>query len=192
MTRRVSVSLRSATPEGAGRVRAFLAVVGRTSHGRRVPIDDHARQWHRGRTVVTARPLALIVLLVGACATAGHEVAMEGRRAIVGMDADALQACAGIPTRTKRLDSRTEIFSYELKNENVGGMAFSIPLFGGGFKIAGSGSYCQAIIRVIDGKVAEVNYTGDNDDFVGKEGVCAPIVRGCLRAHGQHVETSPR
>ncbi len=192
MTRRVSVSLRSATSAGAGRVRAFLTVVGRTSHGRRVPVDDHARQWHRGRTVLTARPLALVVLLVGACATAGHEVAMEGRRAIVGMDADALQACAGIPTRTKRLDSRTEIFSYELKNENVGGMAFSIPLVGGGFKVAGSGAYCQAIIRVIDGKVAEVNYTGDNDDFVGKEGVCAPIVRGCLRAHGQHAETSPR
>jgi hypothetical protein len=38
-----------------------------------------------------------------------------------------------IPTRTKRL---------ELKNENVGGMEFSVPLVGGGFKIAGSGSYC--------------------------------------------------
>ncbi len=142
--------------------------------------------------VVTARPLALVVLLVGACATAGHEVAMEGRHAIVGMDADTLQACAGIPARTKRLDSRTEIFSYEIKNENVGGMQFTVPLFGGGFKIAGSGSYCQAIIRLVDGKVAEVNYTGDNDDFVGKEGVCAPIVRGCLRAHGNHAETSSR
>jgi len=155
-------------------------------------IDGYARRWHRGRTVVTARPLALVVLLVGACATAGNEVAMEGRHAIVGMDADAFQACAGIPTRTKRLDSRTEIFSYEIKNENVGGMQFTVPLVGGGFKIAGSGSYCNTIIRVVDGKVAEVNYTGDNDDFVGKEGVCAPIVRGCLRAHGNHAETSSR
>jgi hypothetical protein len=172
MTLRVSDSLRSATPEGAGR-------------------DGYARLWRRGPMMVTARPLAL-VLLVGACATAGHEVAMEGRHAIVGMDADAFQVCAGIPTRTKRLDSRTEIFSYEIKNENVGGMQFSVPLVGGGFKIAGSGSYCQAIIRVVDGKVAEVNYTGDNDDFVGKEGVCAPIVRGCLRAHGSHAETSSR
>jgi hypothetical protein len=132
--------------------------------------------------VIAARPLVLAVILVGAC-TSGRDVAMQGRRAVMGMGADTLQACAGIPTRTKRLDPRTEIFSYELKNENVGGMEFSVPLVGGGFKIAGSGSYCHAIARVVDGKVVEVNYTGDNDDFVGKEGVCAPLVRGCLRAH---------
>ena len=132
--------------------------------------------------MIAARLLALAVIPVGAC-TAGHDVATEGRRAILGMGADTLQACAGIPTRTKRLDSQTEIFSYELKNENVGGMEFSVPLVGGGFKIAGSGSYCHVIVRVVDGRVVEINYTGDNDDFVGKEGVCAPLVRGCLRAH---------
>ncbi len=130
---------------------------------------------------------AFVTLLMGGCAS-GHDVATDGRRAVIGLDAGSFQACAGIPTRTKRLDPRTEIFSYELKNENVGGMEFSVPLVGGGFKIAGSGSYCHAIVRVVDGKVAEVNYTGDNDDFVGKEGVCAPIVRGCLRAHGKDPE----
>jgi hypothetical protein len=173
MTRRVSVLLRPATSELAACARAFL--------------DRHARGWHRGPTVAATRPLALVVLLVGACAS-GHEVAMEGRRAIVGLEADALQACAGIPTRTKRLDPRTELFSYELKNENVGGMQFNVPLVGGGFKIAGSGSYCNAVFRIVDGKVSEVNYTGDNDDFVGKEGVCAPIVRGCVRAHAKDPE----
>jgi len=130
---------------------------------------------------------AFVMVLVGGCVS-GYNVAMAGRRVVIGLDADSFQACAGIPTRTKRLDPRTEILSYELKNENVGGMEFNVPLVGGGFKIAGSGSYCHAIIRVVDGKVAEVNYTGDNDDFVGKEGVCAPIVRGCLRAHGKDPE----
>ncbi len=131
---------------------------------------------------------AFVMLFVGGGCASGHDIATDGRRAVIGLDADSFQACAGIPTRTKRLDPRTEILSYELKNENVGGMEFSVPLVGGGFKIAGSGSYCHAIIRVVDGKVAEVNYTGDNDDFVGKEGVCAPIVRGCLRAHGKDPE----
>jgi hypothetical protein len=131
---------------------------------------------------------AFVMLFVGGGCAAGHDVATDGRRAVIGLDADSFQACAGIPTRTKRLDPRTEILSYELKNENVGGMEFKVPLVGGGFKLAGSGSYCHAIIRVVDGKVAEVNYTGDNDDFVGKEGVCAPIVRGCLRAHGKDPE----
>jgi len=131
--------------------------------------------------------LLLVAFLIGACAT-GHSVATDGRRAVVGMNADMFQSCAGIPTRTKRLDERTELFSYELKNENTGGVEVSVPVVGGGFKIGKSGSYCHAIVRVVDGKVAELNYTGDNDDFVGKEGVCAPIVRGCLRAHGTDPE----
>lgn len=132
-------------------------------------------------------PPTLVVLLLTGCAS-GYSVASEGRRAVMGMDVDTFQACAGIPTRTKRLDPRTELFSYELKNENVGGVQVSVPIVGGGFKIGGSGSYCHAIVRIVDGKVAELNYTGDNDDVVGKEGVCAPIVRGCLRAHGSDPE----
>lgn len=133
--------------------------------------------------------LLLAASVVCACAS-GHSVATDGRRAVLGMNADTFQACAGIPTRTKRLDERTEIFSYELKNENTGGVEVSVPVVGGGFKIGKSGSYCHAVVRVVDGKVAELNYTGDNDDFVGKEGVCAPIVRGCLRAHGSDPEVS--
>jgi hypothetical protein len=124
-----------------------------------------------------------VPLLVGACATSGHRVAEKGREVVLGMNADSFQACAGIPTRTKQLDSRTELLSYEIKNENIGGVEVTAPIIGGGFKVGKSCSYCHAIVRVVDGKVAEVNYTGDNDDFVGKEGVCAPIVRGCLRAH---------
>jgi hypothetical protein len=131
--------------------------------------------------------LLLVAFLVGACAT-GYSVATDGRRAVLGMNADTFQACAGIPTRTKRLDERTELLSYELKNENTGGVEVSVPVIGGGFKIGKSGSYCHTIVRVVDGKVAELNYTGDNDDVVGKEGVCAPIVRGCLRAHGTDPE----
>jgi hypothetical protein len=126
---------------------------------------------------------SLVLLLVGACATAGHDVAEKGREVVLGMNAETFQACAGIPTRTKQVDPRTEILSYEIKNENTGGVEISVPVVGGGFKLGRSGSYCHAIVRVVEGKVAEVNYTGDNDDIVGKEGVCAPIVRGCLRAH---------
>jgi hypothetical protein len=127
-------------------------------------------------------PCSLVVLLVGACAT-GHEVAEKGRRLIVGMDVDTLQSCAGIPTRTKRLDPQTELYSYENKYEETGGVQITLPIIGGGFKAGGSGAYCHAIVRVVRGKVVEVTYTGDNDDMIGREGVCAPIVRGCLRAY---------
>jgi hypothetical protein len=127
-------------------------------------------------------PCSLVLFLVGACAT-GHEVAEKGRRLIVGMDVDTLQACAGIPTRIKRLDPQTELYSYENKYEETGGVQITLPIIGGGFKAGGSGAYCHAIVRVVRGKVVGVTYTGDNDDMIGREGVCAPIVRGCLRAY---------
>src|ERR1051326_6891883 len=61
---------------------------------------------------------SLVLLLVGACATAGHDVAEKGREIVLGMNAETFEACAGIPTRTKQIDPRTEILSYEIKNEN--------------------------------------------------------------------------
>ena len=130
---------------------------------------------------------SLIPLVVGACAT-GHDVAEKGRHLIVGMDAESLQSCAGIPTRTKRLDPRTELYSYEIQYESTGGVQVNLPIIGGGFKAGGAGSYCHAIVRVVSGKVVAVTYTGDNDEMIGREGVCAPIVRGCLRAYEKDPE----
>jgi hypothetical protein len=138
------------------------------------------------RVFVVSR--SLVLFLVGACATAGHDVAEKGREIALGMNVETFQACAGIPTRTKQLDPRTEILSYEIKNENTGGVQVTVPIVGGGFKVGANGSYCHAIVRAVDGRIVEVNYTGDNDDLVGKEGVCAPIVRGCLRAHDKDPE----
>jgi hypothetical protein len=124
----------------------------------------------------------IVLLLVGACAS-DHDVAQKGRNIILGMDAETLQTCAGIPTRTKHLGPRTELYSYEIKYENQGGAQVTLPIIGGGVKLGGSGSYCHALVRVVDGRVAGVNYTGDNDETIGREGACAPILRGCLRAY---------
>ncbi len=106
------------------------------------------------------KPTAIwVLLLVGACAT-DADVAQKGRHLIVGMDAESLQTCAGIPTRTKQLDPRTELYSYEIKYERTGGADITLPLIGGGFKFGGSGSYCHALVRLVDGRVAGVIYTG--------------------------------
>ena len=124
--------------------------------------------------------LSLALFTITAC-TATHEVARQSRHAVIGMDATALQFCAGIPTRTAKIDPRTQLWSYENKYERTGGLEITLPIIGGGIAAGGSGSYCHALVRIVDGKVAGVTYAGDNDDFIGKEGVCAPIFRGCLR-----------
>jgi len=125
---------------------------------------------------------ALVLLVVGACAT-DNDVAQKGRSLVLGMDAETLQTCAGIPTRTKQLGPRTELYSYEIKYETTGGAQVTLPIVGGGVKLGGSGAYCHALVRLVDGRVAGVTYTGDNDETIGREGVCAPILRGCLRAY---------
>lgn len=124
----------------------------------------------------------LVLLLVGACET-GYYQAAKGRQLVLGMDAETLQACAGIPTRTKRFDAQTELYSYEIKYERTGGAQVTLPIVGGGVSIGGSGSYCHAIVRIVGGKVVDVVFTGDNDEILGREGICAPIFRGCLRVH---------
>ena len=69
-----------------------------------------------------------------------------------------LQACAGIPTRTAPLDPRTQLWSYENKYERTGGLEITLPIIGGGLAAGGSGSYCHALVRILDGKVAGVTY----------------------------------
>ena len=127
---------------------------------------------------------SLALLAITAC-TPAHEVARQGRHLVIGMEATTLQACAGIPTRTAQLDPRTQLWSYENKYERTGGLEITLPIIGGGIAAGGSGSYCHALVRIVDGKVAGVTYAGDNDDFIGKDGVCAPIFRGCLREQQQ-------
>lgn len=129
-----------------------------------------------------SRIAPMVMLAVSGCVTAGHDVAEQGRRVMLGMDATTVQSCAGIPSRIKKVDEHTEIFSYEITNQSRGGLELTIPVIGGGAKVGASGAYCHAILRVVDGRVADINYTGDNDDVAGREGVCAPLVRGCLRA----------
>jgi hypothetical protein len=126
------------------------------------------------------RPFLLVLTLLAGCAPGGAEVSAAARQSLIGMKSDDLQACAGIPTRTKRLEDGSELLSYEQKNTNVGGLDLTLPMVGG-FSLAGSGSYCTALFRVAQGRVIGLKYTGDNDDRFGEEGVCAPIVRGCLR-----------
>ena len=131
----------------------------------------------RGRPVW---PQSLALLTIAAC-TPANEIARQGRQLVIGMDASTLQSCAGIPTRIAQLDPRTQLYSYENKYERTGGLEITLPIIGGGIAAGGSGSYCHALVRIVDGKVAGVTYTGDNDDMIGREGVCGPIFRGCLR-----------
>ncbi|MCR0981505.1 hypothetical protein [Roseomonas populi] len=128
------------------------------------------------------RPAALsLLLLLAACGYADSHMAHEAQLSMQGMTAADLQACAGIPDKTKRLDARTELFSYAVKNDTTGGLQVTLPVIGGDFTFGGSGNACTATFRLTDGHVSGLSYAGNNDRPVGQDGVCALIVRGCMR-----------
>ena len=134
--------------------------------------------------MTTSGKLSSLFLLLAlmSCATPGTRVSEEARRRIVGMEANSFMACAGIPQRSRTLSDGSEIMSYEQTNASTGGINLSAPFVGGvGFRVGSSGSYCHTIVRVRQNRVVSLNYTGDNDDVAGRNGVCAPQVRGCLR-----------
>ncbi|MFC0408236.1 hypothetical protein [Roseomonas elaeocarpi] len=124
--------------------------------------------------------LATLLTLAG-CGYSDSRMAHQAQINMEGMTAVDLQSCAGVPDKTKKIDDHTEIFTYNLKNDSSGGVEVTLPIVGGGYTIGGSGSQCAANFRMVDNKVAALFYSGNNDRTVGEDGICAPIIRGCMR-----------
>ncbi len=127
---------------------------------------------------VLAAPLLLT--LAGCGYSASHD-AHKAQIGMIGMSANDVQACAGPPDKTVQLNPDTQLFSYVYKPSATGGLTVDLPLSLGGISLGGSGTYCSATLRLVDNKVTDLHFSGDNDKAVGEDGVCEPLIRGCLR-----------
>lgn len=124
--------------------------------------------------------LAGIALNLSACGYFDSRTAHKAQLAMIGMTSNDLQACAGSPDKVVKLNGTTQLYEYSYKPSSSG--AFSMSPFGlGSMSYNGNGSYCKAVMRVDHDQVTEVHYTGDNDRSIGRDGICAPLVRGCMR-----------
>ncbi len=121
------------------------------------------------------------MLTFSGCGYEDSRMAHQAQINLAGLSSADLQACAGVPDKAKKIDDRTEILTYNLKNDASGGVEITLPVIGGGYTIGGSGSSCNANIRLVDNRVQSIFYSGNNDRPIGTDGVCAPIVRGCMR-----------
>jgi hypothetical protein len=133
--------------------------------------------------MVTPRAFHLIlvpVLLTG-CGYGASRTVHQAQITMVGMTGNDLQACVGAPDKTAKLNSATQVFTYEFKPAGPGGINVTLPLNLGGITAGASGSYCRANFRLVNNRVTEVHYTGDNDRAIGNDGVCEPLIRGCMR-----------
>lgn len=114
------------------------------------------------------------------CGYFDSRTAHKAQMAMIGMTSNDLQACAGAPDKVTKLNATTDLYQYTNKPSSTG--AFSVNPFGlSQVTYNGNGSYCTAIIRVDRGQVSEIHYAGDNDRPVGHEGICEPLIRGCMR-----------
>jgi hypothetical protein len=98
------------------------------------------------------------------------------------MSVSDLDMCAGLPTKTERINPATELRSYERNEATNSGINLTFPVIGGGMNI-GNGGYCHATFKLINGQVTDVRYAGDTTVAGAKSAVCAPIVRTCLEQH---------
>lgn len=137
----------------------------------------------------TNRLLLAVILLLPLClSSCGYKEskgAHEGLSTVVGMEEEDLQACMGIPDKTLTLNPTTKLFEYvrtiRIPSANDSGffpLQTSINLAEN--TLGGAGSTCIATIRIVNNHVTDMHYSGDNDHFVGTNGVCYSIVRGCL------------
>ena len=120
-------------------------------------------------------------LALGGCGYSQSKMAHQAQYSMIGMSVADLQACAGPPDKTTKLNAHTQLLTWINKPAATGGVTVQLPLSLGGVSVGGSGTYCAASMRVVDGLVSEVHYAGDDDLAMGTDGVCAPLVRGCLR-----------
>lgn len=131
---------------------------------------------------------ALLLPVIGltGCGYFDSRTAHNAQISLIGMSSSDVRGCIGLPDKQQKLDDGTEVYEY-VRSLNIPATNDStlFPLqsvvnvvettFGG------AGKTCVADIRIADGKVTDVHYSGDNDEMVGADGVCSIITRGCTR-----------
>lgn len=124
---------------------------------------------------------ALLPLLLSSCGYGASRMVHAAQISMVGMTANDLRACAGPPDKVTKLNASTDLYTYLYKPGSTGGFVVELPLNLGGLALGGTGTYCSANLRLVDSRVTEVHYTGNDDRSVGEDGLCAPLIRGCMR-----------
>jgi hypothetical protein len=110
----------------------------------------------------------------------------SARTEMVGLSETELRMCAGFPDATSDRGSEGQVWSF--RRSTQGGNTSLVlpattlgvfPAVGGGVSIAPSGN-CNTQVRLVGGKVAEVEFSGDNNRPGGRNALCATMVDSCV------------
>ncbi|MEJ0015517.1 MAG: hypothetical protein WDN25_02940 [Acetobacteraceae bacterium] len=138
---------------------------------------------------LAAMLLPAVLLPAGGCAYHDARLAATAETSLVGLSVADLDMCAGLPTKSERIDGQTEMRSYERNVSTNSGVNITFPVIGGGANI-GNGGYCHATFKLVDGQVAALSYAGDTAVAGADDAVCAPIVRTCVERQAEHPDAA--
>jgi hypothetical protein len=125
--------------------------------------------------------LMLATLSLAGCGYGASRQAHEAQISMIGMTSADLIACAGPPAKTTKINGDAHVDTYTFAPPTGSGFTLTLPLTLGGVAIGGSGQSCTANFRLVGNRVTEVHYTGPDDLDIGNDGVCDPVIRGCMR-----------
>lgn len=128
---------------------------------------------------------SMLLLLLSGCGYFDSQQAHMAQYMLIGTTSYDLQACAGMPGTVKKLNDTTAIWQYDITRNLPVPQSGIIPV-GAAISIyqsffGGAGSTCRMIVRLDHDRVSEVHYSGNDDEYVGQDGICSLITRGCLR-----------
>ena len=124
--------------------------------------------------ILLVLPLALVV---ASCSARDSAVAEDGRERLVGLRADDLRLCAGVPNLTASSPGG-EFWTYD-RTPPASGVSAPVPVIGGSLSVA-AGSTCRVTFQLVDGRVTRIGYSAESALPLSQNAACAPVVQGCL------------
>ncbi|MDB5524790.1 MAG: hypothetical protein JWM58_2553 [Rhizobium sp.] len=141
------------------------------------------------------RHIAILGLtLVGSCtipvdtSTVIHEdeTVKAARKVMIGMSEADVRMCAGFPTSGAKVTETEKIWTYQRSysrgNLNVGVTSVAIGPVPGmtGATGVGSEGFCNTQVRFADGRVTQVEFSGDNNTVRRINGLCVSTIDACV------------
>ncbi|MDG6093581.1 hypothetical protein LOC54_00385 [Acetobacter sp. AN02] len=124
--------------------------------------------------------LSFCLPLLSSCGYFHSRSAHQAQVSMIGTTLTDLEACAGLPDKREKISDTVQILEYVYKPETTGDI--SINPFGiSQISYNGKGHFCIAVFRIDEGRVSSLHYNGSTDMEIGTDGICEPLLRGCLR-----------
>lgn len=131
-------------------------------------------------------PLLLLPLVLATCSARDSSTADDGREQLIGLRADDLRLCAGVPNLTAQ-SAGGEFWTYD-RTPPAAGVSAPVPVIGGSLSVS-AGSSCRVTFQLVGNKVTRIGYSASSDLPMSQNSACAPVVLGCMHLVERHEVT---